>query len=57
MGTQASVAVVAGSVVLVLGLWSMGSVVVVHRLSCSITSGIFPDQGSNQCPLHCKSDS
>ena len=23
-----------------------------HRLSCSMACGIFPDQGSNPCPLH-----
>ena len=35
----------------------MGSVVVVCGLSCSIACGIFTDQGSNRCPLHCKADS
>ena len=40
-----------------LSLWSTGSrctgsVVVAHRLSCSTACGIFPDQGSNPCPLH-----
>ena len=29
-----------------------GSVVVAHGLSCSAAHGIFPDQGSNLCPLH-----
>ena len=29
-----------------------GSVVVAHGLSCSAACGIFPDQGSNPCPLH-----
>ena len=29
-----------------------GSVVVAHRPSCSAACGIFPDQGSNPCPLH-----
>ena len=29
------------------GLWSTGSVLVAHRLSCSEACGIFPDQGSN----------
>ena len=33
------------------------TVVVAHGLSCSTTCGIFPDQGSNPCPLHCKVDS
>ena len=34
-----------------------GSVVVAHRLSCSTACGIFPDQGSNPCPLHWQADS
>ena len=43
-------------------LWSTGSraqasVVEVPRFSCSAACGIFPDQGSDQCPLHCKADS
>ena len=29
-----------------------GSVVVTHGPSCSVACGIFPDQGSNSCPLH-----
>ena len=29
-----------------------GSVVVAHGPSCSTACGIFPDQGSNPCPLH-----
>ena len=33
------------------------SVVVGHGLSCFMAYGIFPDQGSNQCPLNCKVDS
>ena len=33
-------------------LWSTGSIVVAHRLSCSATWGIFPNQGSNPCLLH-----
>ena len=28
-------------------LYSTGSVVVVHGLSCSVPHGVFPDQGSN----------
>ena len=39
------------------GLWSAGSVVVAHRLSCSMACGIFPDQGPNLCPLHWQEDS
>ena len=34
-----------------------GSVVVVHGPSCSAACGIFPDQGSNLCPLHWQADS
>ena len=28
-----------------------------HRLSCSAACGLFPDQGSNPCPLHWQADS
>ena len=34
-----------------------GSIVVAHGLSCSAVCGIFPDQGSNPCPLHWQADS
>ena len=34
-----------------------GSVFVVHGPSCSVACGIFPDQGSNPCPLHWQADS
>ena len=34
-----------------------GSVVVAHGPSCSMACGIFPDQGSNPCPLHQQADS
>ena len=34
-----------------------GSVVVAHGSSCSVACGIFPDQGSNPCPLHSQADS
>ena len=33
------------------GAPARGSVVMVHRLSCSMTCGIFPDQESNLCLL------
>ena len=46
-----------GSVVVARGLQSTGSVVVAHGLSCSVACGIFPDQGSNLCPLHWQADS
>ena len=32
------------------------SVVVAHGPSCSAACGIFPDQGSNPCPLHWQAD-
>ena len=35
----------------------MGSVAVVHGFSCPTGYGIFPDQGSNPCPLHWQADS
>ena len=34
-----------------------GSVFVAHGPSCSVACGIFPDQGSNPCPLHKQADS
>ena len=34
-----------------------GSVVVAHGPCCSVACGIFPDQGSNPCPLHWQADS
>ena len=38
-------------------LRSAGSVTVAHGPSCSVACGIFPDQGSNPCPLHWQADS
>ena len=38
-----------------LGTWA--SVVVAHALSSSAARGIFPDQGSNPCPLYWQKDS
>ena len=43
-------------------LWSTGSrragsVIVAHGPSCSAACVIFPDQGSNPCPLHWQADS
>ena len=46
-----------GSAVVARGLQSTGSVVVAHGLSWSAARGIFPDQGSNLCPLHWQADS
>ena len=34
----------------------LGSVVVEHGLSCSVTCGVFPDQGSKPYPLHLQVD-
>ena len=34
-----------------------GSAIVAHAPSCSAARGIFPDQGSNPCPLHWQADS
>lgn len=31
-------------------LWTKGSILVAHGLGCSLTRGIFPDQGWNPCP-------
>ena len=39
------------------GLQSTGSVVVVHRIRCSMACGIFLDQGTNLCLLHWQADS
>ena len=47
----------AGSVVVARRLQSTGSVVVVRGLRCSAACRIFPDQGSNPCPLHWQADS
>ena len=38
-------------------LWLADSVVVAHRLSCSMACGILLDQGLNQCPLHWQAES
>ena len=45
------------SVVAARGLWSAGSVVVVHGLSCSVLCRIIPYEGLNPCPLHWQLDS
>ena len=39
-----------------IGSRRSGSVVVAHGPSCSAACGIFPDQGSNPCPLHWQAD-
>ena len=40
-----------------LGLWSPGSIVVAHGISCFTACGIFPNQGSNLCLLRWQVDS
>ena len=42
------------SVAVAPGLWTTGSVAVLHRFSRFIVRGILSDQGSNPCPLHCR---
>ena len=39
------------------GAQAPGSVIVALWPSCSAAYGIFPDQGSNPCPLHWQADS
>ena len=48
---------VQASVLVAPRLQSTVSMVVVHRLSCSAASGIFPEQGLNLCLLHWQADS
>ena len=48
---------IAASLVGSTGSRRTGSVVVAHGSSCSAACGIFPDQGSNPCPLHWQADS
>ena len=38
-------------------LGTPASLVVAHKHSCPMACGIFPDQGSNWCPLHWQADS
>ena len=56
-GLWASVMAAGGSILGAPRLWSSGSIVVVHGLSCSTACGIFLDQGSNPCLLHWQVDS
>ena len=44
--------IVVASLVAEHRLYSKGSVVVAHELSCPMACRIFPDQGSNLCHLH-----
>ena len=45
------------SVISAPGLWSTGSVVTAHGLSCHVACRIFLDQGSNLCLLQWQADS
>ena len=49
--------IVVSSLVVEHGLYSAGSAVVVHRLSCPAVRGIFLERGLNLCPLHWQVDS
>ena len=58
LGTRASVVAAGG--LSSCSAWALGhaySAVGAHGLSCSVACGIFPDQGSNPCPLHWQADS
>ena len=55
-GAQPSVVATHGFTSCRSGFQSTGSVVVVHGFSCSVACGVFPDQGSNPCPLHWQVD-
>ena len=44
------------SIVVADGLENTGSLDVEGGLSDSAACGIFPDQGSNPCPLQCQED-
>ena len=56
-GAQASALSAGGSVGAISGLYSEDSVVGTHRLSCSLTCGIFLHQGLNPCLLDWQADS
>ena len=47
--------IVVASLVVERRLWAF-SVVVAQGLSCPKACGVFPDQGSNLCPLHWQAD-
>ena len=50
--------VAAASLVAENWLWAPQTwVVVVHGFRCSVACGIFPERGSDRCPLHFKADS
>ena len=49
--------IVGASLVVEHGLGKQATVVVARGLSCPEACGIFPNQGSNPCPLHWQVDS
>ena len=49
--------IIAASLLRSTGSRRAGSVIVAHGPSRSAACGIFPDQGSNPCPLHWQADS
>ena len=55
--TVCGLRIAVASLLVELGLWSAGSVVVAYRLSCSLACGIFLDQGLNPCLLNWQADS
>ena len=57
LGAQASVVVARGLSSCGSRALGSGSVSEAHGLSCSAACGIFPNQGSNPCPLHWQVDS
>ena len=56
-GTRAQKLWHTGSVAVARGPQSAGSAAVTHGPSHSTAHGIFPNQGSNPCPLHWQADS
>ena len=57
IAVRGSLTIVASLVAESTGSRRAGSVVVAHGPCCSAACGIFPDQGSNPCPLHWQADS
>ena len=56
-GALASAVTACGSIVAAPRLQNTGSIAVAHRLNCSTSCRIFPDQGSNPCLLNWQADS
>ena len=56
-GVVPRILIVAASLVAEHGLYTQASAAGAPGLSCCAACGIFPDQGSNPCPLHWQADS